>query len=175
MFGKKKSMVEGQARILQDEGPAGYGGMVGDPTANMKYIVEVQPASGEPFRVETKAKVELISPPVVGDVLRALYDPESHKVELQLEGDPRYDSKVRKAAQKARREELLHGGPPTHESVVQDEMETLNRLAQQAIEELQEAENRGAPQAELDELMQKVNDAIEKQEDLLTRMENRTT
>jgi hypothetical protein len=173
MFGKKKSMVEGQARILQDEGPAGYAGMVGDPTANMKYIVEVQPANGEPFRVETKAKVELISPPVVGDVLRALYDPESHKVELQLEGDPRYDSKVRKAAQKARREELLHGGPPTQESLVQNEMETLNRLAQEAIEKLQEAENRGAPQAELDELMQKVNDAIEKQEDLLTRMEER--
>ena len=173
MFGKKKSMVEGQAKILLDVGPAGYTGMVGDPTANIKYIVEVQPANGEPFRVETKAKVELISPPAVGDVLRALYDPESHKVELQLEGDPRYDSKVRKEAKKARREELLHGGPPTHESVVKDEMDTLNRLAQQAIEELQNAENRGAPQAELDELMQKVNDAMQRQEDLLTRMENR--
>jgi hypothetical protein len=49
--------------------------MVGDPTASIKYIVKVQPAGGEPFRVETKAKVELISPPAVGDVLRALYDP----------------------------------------------------------------------------------------------------
>jgi hypothetical protein len=173
MFGKKKSMVEGQAKILMDEGPAGYTGMVGDPTATIKYIVEVHPASGEPFRVETKAKVELISPPVAGDVLRALYDPESHKVELQLEGDPRYDPKVRKEAQKARREELLHGGPPTRESVVQNEMDTVNQLAQQAIEKLQDAENRGAPQAELDELMQKVNDAMQRQEDLLTRMEGR--
>jgi hypothetical protein len=173
MFGQKKSMIEGQAKILQDVGPAGYTGMVGDPTANMKYIVEVQPASGEPFRVETKAKVELISPPAVGDVLRALYDPESRKVELQLEGDPRYDSKVRKGAKKARREELLHGGPPTRETVVEDEVDTLNRLAQQAIEELQDAENRGAPQAELDELTQKVNDAMQRQEDLLTRMEGR--
>jgi hypothetical protein len=94
-------------------------------------------------------------------------------VELQLEGDPRYDSKVRKEAKKARREELLHGGPPTQESVVEDEMDTLNRLAQQAIEELQDAENRGAPQAELDELTQKVNDAMQRQEDLLTRMEDR--
>jgi hypothetical protein len=173
MFGKKKSMVEGQAKILQDVGPAGYTGMVGDPTANIKYIVEVHPANGEPFRVETKAKVELISPPAVGDVLRALYDPESHKVELQLEGDPRYDSKVRKEAKKARREELLHGGPPTHESALENEMDTVNRLAQRAIEELQDAENRGAPQAELAELMQKVNHAMQRQEDLLTRMENR--
>jgi hypothetical protein len=173
MFGKKKSMVEGQAKILLDEGPADYTGMVGDPTAHMKYIVEVQPANGEPFRAETKAKVELISPPTVGDVLRALYDPESHKVELQLEGDPRYDSKLRKEAKKARREELLHGGPPTPESAVEDEMNTLNRLAAQAIEELQGAENRGAPQAELDELMQKVNDAMERQEDFLARMEGR--
>lgn len=52
-------------------------------------------------------------------------------------------------------------------------MNTLNRLAQQAIEELQDAENRGAPQAEIDELTQKVNDAIQRQEDLLTRMEDR--
>jgi aspartate/methionine/tyrosine aminotransferase len=59
-----------------------------------------------------------------------------------------------------------------HESVVQDEMDTLNRLAQQAIEELQDAENRGAPQAELDELTQKVNDAMQRQEDLLTSMED---
>jgi hypothetical protein len=63
-------------------------------------------------------------------------------------------------------------GPPTDESLVEDEMDTLNRLAQQAIEELQDAENRGAPQAELDELTQKVNDAIQRQEDLLTRMED---
>jgi hypothetical protein len=173
MFGKKKSMVEGQAKILQNEGPAGYGGMVGDPTGTFKFIVEVQPAGGAPFRAETKAKAELILLPVAGDVLRALYDPESHKVELQLEGDPRYDSKVRKQAQKARREELLHGGPPTHQSVVEDEEATLNRLAQQAIEALQAAENRGAPQAELDELMDKVNDAMLKQEDFLARMEDR--
>ncbi len=59
----------------------------------------------------------------------------------------------------------------THEYVVEDEMDTLNRLAQQAIEELQDAENRGAPPAEIDELTQKVNDAIQRQEDLLTRME----
>ena len=173
MFHKKKSMVEGQAKILQDAGPAGYTGMPGDPTIKTKYIVEVQPADGEPFRVETKVKVELVGFPVEGDMVRALYDPESHTVELQLEGDPRYDSKVRKAAQKARREELLHGGPPTHKSAVEEEMDTVNRLAQQAIEELQDAENRGAPQAELDELTQKVNDAVQRQEDLLTRMEDR--
>ena len=169
MFGRDKNMVEGQAKILQTVGPAGYTGMVGDPTANIKYVVEVQPVNGEPFRVETKAKVELISPPAVGDVLRALYDPESHKVELQLEGDPRYDSKLRKAAQKARTEELLHGGPPTPEGIAENQLETLNRLAQEAIEALQEAENRGAPQAELDELMQNVNDAMEKQENFLDR------
>ena len=165
MFGKKKGMIPGKAKILMDEGPVGYTGMVGDPTMNAKYIVEVQPEHGPSFRSETKAKVELVCLPGVGDILNVLYDPDSHNVELQIEGDPRFDSKVQKRAQKARRDELLGGGPSGQRA--ETELERINRETQHAIERLQAAEERGAPQAELDELMQAVNDGIQRQEDLM--------
>jgi hypothetical protein len=39
---------------------------------------------------------------------------------------------------------LLRGGRPTRESIVEDETNSLNQLAQQAIERLQDAKSRRA-------------------------------
>jgi hypothetical protein len=70
MFDKK---VQGEALILDDEGAGNvtdtdFHGVDWD---HHKYIVEVRPAGGEPFRVETKAKVPIF-----------------HKTEALLNGGP---------------------------------------------------------------------------------------
>jgi hypothetical protein len=110
MFGKK--MVEGKARILACEGvTSGNSGtdLHGELWMHYKYIVEVHPAGGSAFRAEVKVKAA--HSPNVGDLVNARYDVSSHKVELILEGDPRYDPKLRRAEKKARRDDLLHGNP----------------------------------------------------------------
>jgi len=114
MFDKK---AQADALILDDEGP---GNVVdtdihGVHWDHHKYIVEVRPPGGEPFRVETKAKVPISHHPEPGDVVKVTYDPKSHKSEIQIEGDPRYDPKIIRANSKherdARAEALLSGAP----------------------------------------------------------------
>lgn len=110
----EKNMVEGHARIIADEGTTSgsYSQTVfGNLWVHNKYIVEVHPAGGGAFRAEVKAKVLFAGSPGVGDLVKARYNVDSHKVELVLEGDPRYDPKLRRAAKKAKRNELLHGTP----------------------------------------------------------------
>jgi hypothetical protein len=110
MFGK--NMVEGHVRIIADEGvTSGYSSndLHGDIWVHNRYIVEVHPAGGGSFRAEVKARVLFAGSPGVGDLVKARYDVDSHKVELLLEGDPRYDPKLRRAEKKARRSEMLHG------------------------------------------------------------------
>jgi hypothetical protein len=109
VFGKKK--VPAPAVILVDEG---YNLSSNGPTSakqHEKYIVEVHPEGAAPFRVEVKAWVDWPSMPQVGDTVTVLWEPGTQKVELALEGDPRYDAKLRKQQQAqadaARREELL--------------------------------------------------------------------
>jgi hypothetical protein len=86
MFDKK---AQAEALILDDEGP---GNVVdtdihGVKWDHHKYIVEVRPPGGEPFRVETKAKVPISHRPGSGDVVKVTYDSKSHKTEIQIEGD----------------------------------------------------------------------------------------
>jgi hypothetical protein len=80
-----------------------------------KYIVEVRPAGGEPFRVETKVKVPIFGKPHPGDMVKVSYDPKSRKTEIHIEGDPRYDPKLIRAKDKqdrtAQTEALLNGTP----------------------------------------------------------------
>jgi hypothetical protein len=114
MFDKK---VPAEALILDDEGSGAVTGtdFHGVDWDHHKYIVEVRPADGEPFRVETKAKVAIFSKPRPGDVVKVSYDPKSHKTEIHIEGDPRYDPKLIRARSKQERsaqaEALLNGAP----------------------------------------------------------------
>src|SRR5579862_2078599 len=110
MFGKK--MVDGTATIVADEGYTGLRSS-GPNYAweHCKYIVEVHPEGGEAFRAETVAKVAFLGGPNEGDVVNCKYDPGSHKVDLLLDGDPRYDPRLQRAAEKQRNEALLHGTP----------------------------------------------------------------
>lgn len=47
----------------------------------------------------------------MGDVVPCRYDADARKVELVLEGDPRFDPKLKKASAKAQRDALLKGTP----------------------------------------------------------------
>jgi hypothetical protein len=102
MFEKK---VQGEALILDDEGAGNvtdtdFHGVDWD---HHKYILEVRPADGEPFQVETKAKVAIFSKPRPGDLVKVSYDPKSHKTEIHIEDDPRYDPKLIRANSKQER------------------------------------------------------------------------
>jgi hypothetical protein len=93
--------------------------MQGMEHEHRKYILEVRPAGQQPFRVETKARVAIIAHPVQGETVTVRYDPRTHKTELHIEGDPRYDLNLiresRKQHEKARREALLSGAPDLEE------------------------------------------------------------
>jgi hypothetical protein len=134
MWGKK--LVEGKTTIIADEGLTGFESSstgFGEAWQHCKYIVEVRPDSGETFRAETKAKIPAFGGPDVGDVVGCRYDPESHKVELVLDGDPRFDPKLQRAAAKTKRADLLQGGELDPEL--------------QALMNADEAERRGVTQA----------------------------
>jgi len=75
MFDQK---VPAEALILDDEG-AGHvvdTDFHGVDWDHHKYIVEVRPDGGEPFRVETKVKVAIFHKPQPGDVVKVSYDPK---------------------------------------------------------------------------------------------------
>jgi len=89
--------------------------MHGTEWEHRKYILEVRPAGQHPFRVETKAKVPAFDHPSEGDRVTVTFEPKSHKTEMHIEGDPRYDPKLVREARKnqeaARRQALLSGAP----------------------------------------------------------------
>ncbi len=112
-----KEWVQAEAVILDE---LGYGNVVdkdfhGVDWAHYKYILEVRPSGEAPFRVETKVKVPIFSSPSQGDKVSVSFDPRSHKVEVHIEGDPRYDPKLirdkRKQDRHAREQALLSGAP----------------------------------------------------------------
>lgn len=121
LFEKK---LQAEAVVLEDEG---HGKMMEKDSHGVdwdwhKFVLEVRPTGEEPFRVETKAKVAWFHEPKQGDVVRVEYESRSHKTELQIEGDPRYDPKMRRAAEKEqkhaekqRAQALLKGENPQQE------------------------------------------------------------
>jgi hypothetical protein len=61
-----------------------------------KYVVEVQPTGEPPFQAELKDAFNVFWAPKRGDLLKVKFNPRSHKVAFDLEGDPRYDSSMQK-------------------------------------------------------------------------------
>jgi len=142
MFGKK--MVEGKATILAVEGYTGFKS-TGPNYAweHCKYIVEVRPETGDAFRAETVAKVAFLGGPSEGDVVNCKYDPNSHKVELLLDGDPRYDPRLQRAAEKAQHDAILHGTPGASPALSSSGYTPLDPELQ-ALMDADEAERAGA-------------------------------
>ncbi len=150
MFGKK---VSGEAKILADEGS---GKMMETDSHGVdwewhKYVLEVHPADGEPFRAETKAKVTIFDSPNVGDVVHVKYNPKNHDTDLVIDGDPRYDPAVKRANRKAQEAQtkanakaLLAGADPASLPATQSSTYDDPELAE--LEQL-EAQERGGPDA----------------------------
>ena len=114
MFDQKS---QAEATILDDLGSGNTvtTDMHGPDWDHHKYVLEVRPAGETPFRIETKAKVPIFSAPQPGDLVNVSYDHKSHKTEIQVEGDPRYDPKIireNRQQQKAEREQALLSGAP---------------------------------------------------------------
>jgi hypothetical protein len=61
-----------------------------------KYVLEVQPAGEAPFQVSVKDSFSAAWAPKRGDLLKVRFNPKSHKVAFDLEGDPRYDYSLQK-------------------------------------------------------------------------------
>jgi hypothetical protein len=76
------------------------------------FVIDVHP-SGEPaFRTEVQETFVVMGlKPEVGDVVKVIFDPSSRRAMFDLDGDPRYDLKARKAQERARREQLLREPP----------------------------------------------------------------
>jgi hypothetical protein len=146
MFGKK--MVDGKATILADEGYTGFKSTGPNYSwEHCKYIVEVRPETGEPFRTETVAKVAFLGGPSVGDVVNCKYDAGSQKVDLLLDGDPRYDPRLQRDAEKARNDAILHGSPGSTPTAQSTSGYAPLDPELQALMDAEEAERTGAASA----------------------------
>jgi hypothetical protein len=112
-----EKMIDAEARILADEGSGNVMNtdFHGVHWYHHTYILEVHPPAGEKFRVEAKAKVALGHTPQPGDTVRVSFSPKNQKTEIHIEGDPRYDPKLARAAGQQQREDerqaLLNGAP----------------------------------------------------------------
>jgi hypothetical protein len=114
MFGEK---AQAQAVILASHlhGNTTSRDFHGVDWEHRTYILEIRPDGGTPFRVETKAKVPILSKPDQGDVVQVSYGVKNHKTEIQIEGDPRYDPTLvrnRKQQERTAQDAALLSGAP---------------------------------------------------------------
>jgi hypothetical protein len=61
-----------------------------------RYVLEVQPAGAPPFQAKVKDAFSIYWAPKRGDLLKVKFNPRSHKVVFDLDGDPRYDASMQK-------------------------------------------------------------------------------
>ncbi len=112
-----EKMIDAEARILADEGSGNVMNtdFHGVHWYHHTYILEVHPPTGEKFRIEARAKVALGHTPQPGDTVRVSFSPKNQKTEIHTEGDPRYDPRLARGAEKqqreAERQALLDGAP----------------------------------------------------------------
>lgn len=59
-------------------------------------IVDVFPDGAEPFRAETQHSFSIVLAPDAGAQLKVRCNPQTKKVEIDTDGDPRYDAVLRK-------------------------------------------------------------------------------
>jgi hypothetical protein len=118
MFGLFENYSEtAQATILNSTllhtvGEAGRQGGI------YEFILEVQPATSESFRVATKFHGSAtIRQPQAGATITVKYNPKNRNIKVDLKGDPRYDlsilSRTILQEQKQQREDLLSAAPGT--------------------------------------------------------------
>lgn len=100
------------ARLLHTTGlPERQGGIY-------EFVLEVQPATGVPFRTTTKFNCSAMTRvPLAGSVINVKYNPKTQKAKPQLKGDPRYNLTILahtlKQEAEQRRADLLSSAPGT--------------------------------------------------------------
>ena len=102
------------SKLLHTVGTAGHEGGI------YEFILEVQPATSESFRVATRFHGSAtMRQPQTGADITVKYNPKNRNVKVDLKGDPRYDLSILSQAilqeQKQLREDLLSSasGTPT--------------------------------------------------------------
>ena len=127
VFGAKKVQAEATvvaAAVMEHVYRTRIQGAVNVPTWDRcEFVLEVRPPAGAPYRVKVEKNVlPYLRMPSSGDVVSIEYN-EKHpdRVELELEGDPRYDRSIERkqqeaVAQQAREvalDQALHAAPGT--------------------------------------------------------------
>jgi hypothetical protein len=87
-----------------------------------EFILDVRTANGHVFRAKKKQEFIPFTHPKVGDVVKVKYNPKNMKVEFDLKGDLRYDTRAQDAATKARHDAILSSQPgtPPPQDIYQD-------------------------------------------------------
>jgi hypothetical protein len=120
MFGRNKATHTGMATVVLsqmiDNGRVKYDR--GHRVHRYDLVVDVKPDDADaPFRAEASEWFSPTYSPRKGDAVKVTYGEEHKKVDLDIEGDPRFDlaviDKAAKSATKSERERLLEGGPGT--------------------------------------------------------------
>ena len=119
MFGRNKLSHHGSANVVMTEliqnGRVKY--EYGHRVSYFKFIGDVTPSEGVPFRAETAGWFEGMHSPRKGDVVKVMCNPADKSVELQVSDDVRYNVGLADTANKARlaeqRQRLLEGEPGT--------------------------------------------------------------
>jgi hypothetical protein len=88
-------------RVIADEGYKFVDKSARKTLQHETYIVEVHPEGEPAFRAEVKAWVSWPDMSKVGDTVQVTYCPGTHRVELDVKGDPRFDWKLLEAQNKA--------------------------------------------------------------------------
>ena len=118
MFGRHKLTGEAQAKVMAIN-TTGHFMIESGGYHYSKYdlILDVAPQGQPMFRAETVARFPIFFSPSEGDILNVRFDLETHEVEVDIDSDPRYNvklhDKAQKAAEQAKREQLLAGQPGT--------------------------------------------------------------
>jgi hypothetical protein len=112
-----------QVKVIARERITGAGSNAdGTIAARYKFIVEVDPPDGQPFRAEVKESAWIARPgytePSVGETILAKVDFKRQKVKLDVQDPSHYqDTSAAKRSQKQAFDDLLKGGgePEGHE------------------------------------------------------------
>jgi hypothetical protein len=160
---KKHEEAEGQVVYAEicDHRPYDY--------REFEVIVDVTPADGVPFRGTAKPVFYVLAAhPKVGDTVRVRFDRKRSKLDLIVEGDPRWDPKLQEQARRTQRDAVRSGeagdAPPVSDrershaaqqasmenAVMRRELEVAGAAGRGRIEHLEERDTACPPLASYD-------------------------
>lgn len=103
MFDRFRLTHDGLAVVVSCEfAPHGFTSTSSSGGSSTAYnlIVDVHPDGAMPFRAEARHSFSVVLAPSPGTQLKVRCNPETKKVEIDTDGDMRFDVKKRKAARK---------------------------------------------------------------------------